>query len=169
MRRVLVVGSSGAGKTTAARRVAGRLGLPFHEMDVLTLGPRWSQAPGLVEEVERITAEPSWVFDSWGYPAVRDLMWQSADSILWLDYPPQLVMRRLIWRSAVRTATRAELFGGNRETVREWLRPEHPVWSAAATFAERREYLFDRTSRSAHCRTVRFTSPREFERWYQQL
>jgi hypothetical protein len=57
----------------------------------------------------------------------------------------------------------------NRETLREWLSPQHPVWSAAATFAERREYLFDRTSRSAHCRTVRCTSPREFERWYQQL
>jgi hypothetical protein len=78
-------------------------------------------------------------------------------------------MPRLIWRSAARTATRAELFGGNRETLREWLSPQHPVWSAATTFAERREYLFDRTSRSAHCRTVRCTSPREFERWYQQL
>ena len=169
MRRVLVVGSSGAGKTTAARRVAGKLGLPFHEMDVLALGPGWSQAPDLVDEVKRITAEPAWIFDSWGYPAVRDLMWQSADTILWLDYPAPLVLRRLLWRSVVRTATRAELFGGNRETVREWLRPEHPVWSAAATFTERREYLFDRTSSSAHCRTVRLTSPREFERWYQQL
>jgi hypothetical protein len=78
-------------------------------------------------------------------------------------------MRRLVWRSARRTATRAELFGGNRETLREWLRPAHPVWSAAATFSQRREYLFDRTSRSAHLRTVRFTSPREFERWREHL
>jgi adenylate kinase family enzyme len=72
MRRVLVVGSSGAGKTTAARRVAGKLGLPFHEMDVLALGPKWSQAPDLVDEVKRITTEPTWIFDSCGYPAVRD-------------------------------------------------------------------------------------------------
>jgi hypothetical protein len=96
-------------------------------------------------------------------------MWQSADTVLWLDYPAHLVMPRLIRRSALRTATRAELFGGNRETVREWLRPQHPVWSAAATFSQRRRYLFDRTSRSAHCRTVRFTSPREFEHWYDLL
>jgi hypothetical protein len=39
MRRVLVVGMSGAGKTTAARRVGAKLGLPFHEMDALALGP----------------------------------------------------------------------------------------------------------------------------------
>jgi adenylate kinase family enzyme len=169
MRRVLVVGMSGAGKTTAARQVAGKLGLPFHEMDVLALGPDWSQAPDLIDQVKKITAGPAWIFDSWGYPAVRDLMWQSADTILWLDYPARLVMPRLIRRSALRTATRAELFGGNRETLREWLRPQHPVWSAAATFSQRREYLFDRTSRSAHCRTVRFTSPHEFEHWCDLL
>ena len=53
MRRVLVVGMSGAGKTTAARRVGAKLGLPFHEMDALAIGPRWSQPPGLVDEVKR--------------------------------------------------------------------------------------------------------------------
>ena len=169
MRRVLVVGMSGAGKTTAARRVGAKLGLPFHEMDALALGPNWSQPPGLVDEVKRITAEPAWIFDSWGYPAVRDIMWQSADTILWLDYPATVVLPRLVRRSMVRTATNAELFGGNRETLREWLSPDHPVWSAAATFRERREYLFDRTARSRHCRTVRFTSQREFEHWCELL
>jgi shikimate kinase len=58
MRRVLVVGMSGAGKTTAARRVATVLGLPFYEMDALAIGPRWSLAPDLVDQVGRITAEP---------------------------------------------------------------------------------------------------------------
>ena len=96
-------------------------------------------------------------------------MWQSADTILWLDYPATVVLPRLIRRSVVRTATNADLFGGNRETLREWLRPGHPVWSAAATFRERREYLFDRTARSPHCRTVRFTSQSEFERWLALL
>ena len=99
---------SGAGKTTAARRVGAKLGLPFHEMDALALGPNWSQPPGLVDEVQRITAEPAWIFDSWGYPAVRDIMWQSADTILWLDYPAAVVLPRLIRRSVVRTATNAE-------------------------------------------------------------
>jgi hypothetical protein len=64
MLRVLVVGMSGAGKTTAARRVGAKLGLPFREMDALALGPDWSQPPGLVDEVQRITAEPAWIFDS---------------------------------------------------------------------------------------------------------
>jgi hypothetical protein len=85
------------------------------------------------------------------------------------QYPAAVVLPRLIRRSAVRTATNAELFGGNRETLREWLSPDHPVCSAAATFRERREYLFDRTARSPHIRTVRFTAQREFEHWYELL
>jgi hypothetical protein len=71
MRRVLVVGMSGAGKTTAARRarrVVAKLGLPIHEMDALALGPDLSQPPGLVDDVKRITAQRSWIFDSWGCP-----------------------------------------------------------------------------------------------------
>lgn len=96
-------------------------------------------------------------------------MWQSAATILWLDYPAAVVLPRLVRRSVVRTATSAELFGGNRETLGEWFSPEHPVWSEAATFRERREYLFDRTARSPHCRAVRFTAQREFERWYELL
>ncbi len=79
------------------------------------------------------------------------------------------VLPRLIRRSLIRTATNAELFGGNREMLREWLRPDHPVWSAAATFRDRRECLFDRTARSPHIRTVRFTTQREFEHWYELL
>jgi hypothetical protein len=80
-----------------------------------------------------------------------------------------VVLPRLIRRSVIRTATNAEVFGGNRETLREWLSPDHPVWSAAATFRERRDYLFDRTARSPQYRTVRFTTKREFEHWYERL
>ncbi len=93
-------------------------------------------------------------------------------STRWTRSPSGLAtwsLPRLIRRSVVRTATNAEVFGGNRETLREWLNPDHPVWSAASTFRERREYLFDRTATSPHCRTVRFTAQREFEHWYELL
>jgi hypothetical protein len=59
-------------------------------------------------------------------------MWQSADTIRWLDYPAPVVLPRLIRRSAARTATRAELFGGNRETAREWQSSRTHAWLRAA-------------------------------------
>ncbi|MEW2040278.1 AAA family ATPase, partial [Streptomyces sp. NPDC005534] len=65
MRRILVAGSTGAGKTTLARAVSGRLGIPFHEMDALAItGPGWQENPGLVDDVERLSEGPGWVIDS---------------------------------------------------------------------------------------------------------
>jgi adenylate kinase family enzyme len=169
VRRVLVVGMSGAGKTTAARRIAAHIGAPFHEMDALAWGPRWTPAPDLVPAVARIVAEPVWVFDSWGYAEVRDVMWAAADTIVWLDYPARIVLPRLIRRSLRRSARRTVVFGGNRETWSGWLDREHPVWQAAATMRSRRFYLAGRTGRSQNLRTVRLMSPAELDRWIADI
>ena len=160
---------SGAGKSTAARRIAARLGLEFHEMDALAIGPGWSTPVDFVSRVQGITAGPGWVIDSWGYPAVRDLMWAAADGIVWLDYPRRVVLPRVVRRSVRRTVTAERIFGGNRETVAAWLRRDHPVWHAVRTFGYRRDYLAARTSSSAHLTVVRLHSPAEFERWFAEL
>ncbi|MEV6303382.1 AAA family ATPase [Actinoplanes sp. NPDC051861] len=167
MRRILIVGMSGSGKTTAARRVARRLGLPFHEMDVLAIGPGWSIRDTLVDEVDVIVRAPGWVFDSWGYPPVRDMMWAAADTVVWLDYPRRVVLPRLLRRSLSRTWRRERLFGGNVERWRGWLEPSHPLWFAVRTFQERRKYLAERTGRSTRLRVVRLRAPREFEAWLE--
>ncbi len=169
MRRVLVVGMSGAGKTTVARRLAGALGAPFHEMDALALGPGFSRRPELDADVHRVTGADAWVVDSWGDPSVRDRLWGRADTVVWLDYPLALVVARLLRRSVRRTLTRERVFGGNRETLAGWFRRDHPVVHAVTTFGERRRYLARRTTGTAHLTTLRFTDPRDVERWLRGL
>lgn len=44
-RRIVVVGTSGSGKTTMARRLAERLGYPHVELDALYWEPHWTPAP----------------------------------------------------------------------------------------------------------------------------
>ena len=165
MQRVLVVGMSGAGKTTAARRLAELLHAPFHEMDALAIGPGWSTPSGLAQSVERIVAQPAWVFDSWGYQPVRELMWVSADTIVWLDYPRRIVLPRLTRRSLQRSARRTKIFGGNVETWRGWLRRDHPVWFAIITFGARRRLIRGLISATPGLQTHRFERPAELERW----
>ena len=166
IRRVLVVGITGAGKTTAARRIAELIDAPFHEMDALAIGPGWSTPVGLEADVARIVAEPTWVFDSYGYEQVRDALWAAADTVVWLDYPLRTVLVRVARRSLHRSWHRTPVFGGNVETWRGWLDLDHPVWWALRQHGPRRRDLAARTQRAAdHVHTVRLLSTREFDDW----
>ena len=51
------------------------------------------------------------------YSGVRDLTWERADVLVWLDYGLPVVLARLVRRSVWRVATRAVLWNGNRETL----------------------------------------------------
>lgn len=171
MKRVLVAGISGAGKTTLGRSLAGRLGLPFHEMDALKFtGPGWASEPGFRERVAGIADGPGWVFDSFGYPEVRDLLWTRADTVVWLDYPRTVVMPRILRRSLRRTVLRERIFGGNVETLSGWFSREHPAWWAWSQHGARRAEIGRRVHdpRFAPLSVVRFDSPRAAGQWLRE-
>ncbi|MEV7723229.1 adenylate kinase [Streptomyces sp. NPDC087917] len=171
MRRVLVLGISGAGKSTLARELERRLGLPFHELDALHFtGPGWAVNPAFAEDTARVAGADRWVLDGQGPEAMRDLMWERADTVVWLDLGRAVVMRRVVLRSLRRSLRRERLFGGNRESWREWLRADHPVWWAWARYADRRAEIGRRSGdpRYAPLRVVRLRSPREAEAWLRE-
>ncbi|MFK0238563.1 P-loop NTPase family protein [Streptomyces vinaceus] len=172
MQRILVVGVTGAGKSTLARALSGRLGLPYHEMDALYFeGPGWATNGSFSEDVSALTAGPRWIIDSLGYPEVRDLLWNRADTVVWLDYPKRVIMPRVLRRSLRRTVTREALFGGNRETWRDWLSREHPAWWAWSQHGIRHREVQRRIHdpRFAPLDTLRFGHPDETSAWLASL
>ncbi len=119
MRRVSVVGVSGSGKSTLGRGLAARLAVPYVELDAIFHQPRWTPLP---EEqfrlrVRAIASGQGWVIDG-NYSAVQPLVWERADTVIWLDLSRRTVMRRIIWRSIRRAAGRTELWNGNKERWR---------------------------------------------------
>ncbi len=172
MERILVVGSTGAGKSTLARALGRRLGVPYHEMDALYFaGPGWAVNERLTEDVGRITGEPRWIIDSLGYPDVRDLLWDRADTVVWLDYGRRVIMPRVLRRSLRRSATRESLFGGNRERWRDWLTRDHPAWWAWSRYPVRRREIGERVDdpRFRPLSVHRLRTPRETAAWLERL
>ena len=116
--RVVLIGTTGAGKTTMAGRIAQALNMPHIEFDAIRHGPNWTETPDDVFR-ERLRLElrgDRWVGDG-NYGIARDVVWPRATMLVWLDYPIPVVMWRLFWRTIRRGVFRQELWHGNRERI----------------------------------------------------
>src|SRR5919197_1480126 len=99
-RRILVVGCSGACKTTLACRLAAALALPVVHLDLHYWRPGWQQ-PDRGEwrsQVAALAAVPEWVMDG-NYSSTYDLRMPRADTLIWLDYRRATCLRRAFWRT----------------------------------------------------------------------
>lgn len=143
--RWVVVGTSGAGKSTMARSISERWGHQCVDLDALHWLQNW-EARGHEEFLELIEEtldeHPRWVVAG-NYSVARDVIWPRAEAILWLDFSLQRVMRQLLKRSVARIARRENLWGtGNRESIRRtfFSRDSILLWALKTHGRRRREY-----------------------------
>ena len=139
-RRVLVIGSSCAGKSTFARALSQLAALPCTELDELFWGPDWTPKPP--EAFRALAADAAagerWVIEG-NYSDVRELLWPRAELVIWLNYPFALVCWRALRRTLARNLEREALWHGNRESFRRsFLSRESILVWVATTFRRRR-------------------------------
>ena len=163
--KIAVVGTSGSGKTSVAKRLADRYGVAHVELDALHWGPNWTPYPTdeFRARVERALAAPGWVADGSYHGKLGDSVLEQADFVVWLDLPFRVVAGRVWVRTLRRIRSREELWGGNRETWREAFlsRDSLFVWIVTTHRSRRRRYL----ERLDRYEFVRLRSQREIEAW----
>ncbi|MGB2571326.1 AAA family ATPase [Micromonospora citrea] len=167
MRRILIVGNSGAGKTTLARAVSHRLALPLIHLDRHYWRPGWI-APDPADfrtEVATPAARQHWVMDG-NYAGTLDLRLPRADLLVLVDPPWPLCLARVVRRRwDPRAAGRPDLPDGCPERLDlDFLRyvPRYPWRSRPRVLA----------AVAAHAPVlpvVRLRSRRQADRWFASL
>jgi adenylate kinase family enzyme len=172
-RRIAVKGTSGAGKTTVAAKIAARLGVPHIELDALHHGPNWAEptADEFQAKVQAaLAANPAgWVIDGNYERKLGDLVNDAADVVVWLDLPLAVLLGRLVRRSVPRIISQQELWPGtdNRESwYGVFLAPNGLIiWAVRSYFRHQREWP---RRFSKHPHFVRLRSQRQIDAWLAQ-
>lgn len=170
MKRILVYGVTGSGKTLLAQRIGERLGLPVHLVDELTWEPGWMQVPGDEQRrrIEAICAGERWVLDS-AYGAWLDVPLARVELIVALDYPRLLSFGRLLRRSLNRARDRHPVCNGNIETWRLMLSRDSILLWHFKSFRRKRERIRHWEATLPPEKVVRLTHPRQVDPWLESV
>lgn len=99
MQRILIVGICGAGKSTLAGELAGRLDLPIIHLDREYWQPGWTTPePGWWRNrVQELVSGDRWVMDG-SYASTLQYRLPRADTVIHLDFSRRIAMYRLLKR-----------------------------------------------------------------------
>jgi hypothetical protein len=143
--------------------------VPFIEVDALNHRPNWVEvsADELRTRVdEALAAAPDgWVVDATYTGKLGNLFWERADTVVWLDLPLSLCLRRIWTRTWHRILEREELWHGNRETIRNAFFVKNSLFRGAIrSYRRNQTKVPDRAAKHAHLRLLRLRSPQEVDR-----
>jgi adenylate kinase family enzyme len=119
MERVLVLGSSGSGKSTFAQQLGAKLGIEVIHLDSYYWQPNWIEAPQSKWETTllKLLEKKRWVMDG-NYPASLPLRLEYTDTVVFLNMGRLVCLWRCVGRYLkYRGENRPELASGCYEKI----------------------------------------------------
>lgn len=163
MRRIVIIGNSGGGKSTLARRLGEKLGVPVIHLDVLFWKPGWVKSDDSEFEtrVRHALEADAWVCDG-NFTGSQPLRMARADTVVWIDQPPLLCLWRAIRRVVIyRREPRPDMAEGCREHL------DLAFYAFILTFNRKVRPRIEAAiaKHAGHARVVRLRSDREIARF----
>lgn len=99
MKRIMVIGCPGSGKSTFSRALHQRTGIPLFHLDMMY----WNADRTTVEKSvfrERLSGTiqlSEWIIDG-NYGSTIELRLQACDTVIFLDYPPEVCLSGIFER-----------------------------------------------------------------------
>lgn len=118
-KRILIIGNGGAGKSTLARALGEKLGLPVVHLDKLWWLPDWvTRSPEEFDALlENELAAPEWIIDG-NYLRTLPERLRFADLCIFLDYPADVCLSGAYARAEeYKGRTRPDMTDGCEERV----------------------------------------------------
>lgn len=88
MKRVIVIGCPGSGKSTFSRKLHNITGLPLYHLDMLYWNVDRTTVPREIfrERLQETIEKEEWIIDG-NYGSTMELRMEACDTIIFLDYP----------------------------------------------------------------------------------
>ncbi|HJR06304.1 MAG TPA: DNA topology modulation protein [Pyrinomonadaceae bacterium] len=119
MRKVLVIGSGGAGKSTFARRLGKLLSIEVIHLDTLYWNAGWVETPkaAWAATVAELVGRDSWIMDG-NYSGTFDIRLKACDAVVFLDMPRLVCLWRVLKRLMIyRNRSRPDMAEGCDEKL----------------------------------------------------
>ena len=93
MKKVIVIGCPGSGKSTVSRALHNKTGIPLYHLDMMY----WNADKTTVEKsvfLERLSAvleKDEWIIDG-NYGSTMELRMAACDTVIFLDYPLEICL-----------------------------------------------------------------------------
>jgi hypothetical protein len=164
MRKVIVIGSPGAGKTTFSNTLGSKLGIPVHYLDKYFWKENWTPTPqaDFLKIQDDLMSGDKWIIDGNYLKSINHRI-PNADTIIFFDFPKIInlwrTFKRFFWNFGT---IRLEMGGGNKEAL-HW---KHLKF--IATFP-RKEVYRNIMSLAENRKVIVFSSPREVSQFLQDL
>lgn len=154
MKHVLIVGSPGAGKSTLAKKLAARTGLPLTHLDDLYWNAGWEKVERDVwlKRLQTALDGDAWIMDG-NYGSTLDRRAARADTVIFFVPPRELCLLRML---------RRELSGQHPHIA--GLRPRLPDWEFVRytwTYLRKVPQMLETLAQHRHLRLVLVRSDRE--------